>query len=98
MPGKLDTTKDYIQPQWIVDSLNNLFLLPAQPYRPGVPPPAHLSPFSQDADEGYVPLRQKEINQLKGDVDVESSEEEEEEGNASDEEAPAPAKPAPVAS
>ena len=98
MPGKLDTTKDYIQPQWIVDSLNNLFLLPAQPYRPGVPPPAHLSPFSQDADEGYVPLRQKEINQLKGDVDVESSEEEEEEGNSSDEEAPAPAKPAPVAS
>ncbi len=37
--------KEYIQPQYILDSVNNLFLLPTKPYMPGVPAPAHLSPF-----------------------------------------------------
>ena len=32
---KLDSTKEYVQPQWIADSLNNLFMLPTQTYRPG---------------------------------------------------------------
>lgn len=26
--GKLQTNREYVQPQWIVDSLNNLYLLP----------------------------------------------------------------------
>ena len=68
-----------------MDSLNNLYLLPAASYKPGVPPPPHLSPFVDNAKEGYVPTRQKEINQLKGeevdedmvDDDEDSSEEEE---------------------
>ena len=68
MVGKLDSTREYVQPQWIVDSLNNLFLLPTQPYRAGVPPPPHMSPFIDDSKEGYVPTRQKEINALKGEV------------------------------
>lgn len=60
--GKLQTNREYIQPQWIVDSLNNLHLLPISSYKPGVPPPPHLSPFVDNTKEGYIPSRQKEIN------------------------------------
>ena len=34
--GSIDKTKEYVQPQYIVDSVNNLFLLPTKPYMPGV--------------------------------------------------------------
>ena len=74
---KLDSTKEYVQPQWIADSLNNLFMLPTQTYRPGQAPPPHLSPFVDNTKEGYVPTRQKEINQLKGEI-VDSEEEDSE--------------------
>ena len=32
----VDKSKEYIQPQYIVDSINNLFLLPTKPYLPGI--------------------------------------------------------------
>lgn len=51
--------------------------LPVQQYFPGMPPPAHLSPFVDNQKEGYVPDRQKEINRLKGEGMEESDEEEE---------------------
>ena len=74
-------TKDieYVQPQYIVDSLNNLFLLPVSQYAPGIPPPAHLSPFIDDKTEGYIPMRSKEIMHLKGEEVMESDESEAEE-------------------
>ena len=82
MQAKIDSKREYIQPQWIIDSLNNLHLLPCQPYKPGVPPPPHLSPFIDNSKEGYVPQRQKEIGALKGeemeDEDESESEDEEE--------------------
>lgn len=70
-------------PQYVVDSLNNLFLLPTKSYTPGKPSPAHLSPFVDNTREGYVPDRQREINVLAGVateevVDSEESSEEEE--------------------
>lgn len=37
--------KEYIQPQWIVDCLNNRKLLPVSEYGPGKQLPAHLSPY-----------------------------------------------------
>ena len=58
--------REYVQPQYILDSINNLFLLPTKPYMPGVPAPAHLSPFIDDAETGYIPDRQREINSLAG--------------------------------
>ena len=35
-PGQTDKSKEYVQPQYVVDSINNLFLLPTKPYMPGV--------------------------------------------------------------
>lgn len=70
---------DYVQPQYLVDSLNNLYLLPTSQYAPGISLPAHLSPFVDAEKEGYVPNRQKEISHLKGEEVIESDEEEEEE-------------------
>lgn len=58
--------REYIQPQWIMDTINNLHMLPTQAYAPGIPPPPHLSPFIDNQLEGYVPQRQKQINQFKG--------------------------------
>ena len=31
----MDKSKEYVQPQYIVDCINNLFLLPTKPYAPG---------------------------------------------------------------
>jgi len=58
--------KEFIQPQYIMDSINSLYLLPTSQYKPGTAPPAHLSPFVDNEQEGYVPMRQKEIQHLKG--------------------------------
>ena len=32
----VDKSKEYVQPQYIIDSINNLFLLPTKPYQPGI--------------------------------------------------------------
>jgi len=58
--------KEYVSPQYIIDSINNLFLLPTKPYMPGQPSPPHLSPFVDNETEGYIPDRQREINTLAG--------------------------------
>jgi pescadillo protein len=67
--------RELVQPQWIIDSLNNVHNLPTAQYFPGVPPPAHLSPFLDNKKEGYMPDRAKEIQRLKGE-DIEESEDE----------------------
>ena len=59
-------TREYLQPQWVYDCLNFRIRLPLGPYRPGLLPPPHLSPFVDSRDEEYVPDRLAEIMQLKG--------------------------------
>ena len=44
-----------------------------------MPPPPHLSPFVDNVQEGYMPNRQKEINNLKGEEYEEVGDDSEEE-------------------
>ena len=70
--------KEFIQPQYLADSVNNLVLLPTRPYKPGIAAPPHLSPFVDNSEQGYVPDRQREINNLTGVVTAEPAEQSEE--------------------
>jgi len=89
--------KEYVQPQYILDCINNLFLLPTKTYAPGIPPPAHLSPFIDNTEAGYLPDRQREINALAGIETLENlaealSSDEEKEDEEAAKEAAAPMK------
>lgn len=53
--------------------------MPTNQYRPGIPPPAHLSPFIDGQKEGYMPQREKEILYIKGEEVIEEEEDVEEE-------------------
>jgi pescadillo protein len=63
--GEVVLSREYIQPQWVYDSVNNLTLLPAELYAVAAKLPPHLSPFV-DTASGYVPDFQKKLNDLKG--------------------------------
>eukprot|EP00300_Choanocystis_sp_HF-7_P041230 c790_g1_i1.p1 GENE.c790_g1_i1~~c790_g1_i1.p1 ORF type:complete len:656 (-),score=173.06 c790_g1_i1:67-2007(-) len=80
-------SREYVQPQWVYDSFNAKVLLSCGEYAPGVPPPPHLSPFVDDAAEGYIPERAKQVSRFAAaargeevEENAESSSEEEEEG------------------
>lgn len=61
----LPKSREFIQPQWILDSANFMFLLPIARYGVGVTLPPHLSPWVDDEEEGYKPAYAEEIERLK---------------------------------
>jgi len=93
----LPKSREYVQPQWILDCANFLFLLPIAKYAVGASLPPHLSPWVDDGEEGYKPAYAEEIERLKNgevlDADEEmgeaganeSSDDEEEDTDASKE-------------
>merc|ERR1712166_1372299 len=74
----LPKSREFIQPQWILDCTNFMFLLPIIKYGVGQPLPPHLSPWVDNEEEGYTPSYAIEINKLKnGEEPTEEVEEEE---------------------
>merc|ERR1719191_2503882 len=69
-PSQLDmkSGREYIQPQWVLDSFNTGCQLPVGPYAPGKAPPPHLSPFVDDQAEGYVPRQREVLNALVSEI------------------------------
>ncbi|KAM9970173.1 hypothetical protein ACTFIR_002020 [Dictyostelium discoideum] len=61
---KVHNTREYIQPQWVFDSVNSKLLLPYSEYTIGVIPPAHLSPFVEYEEDSYIPARKQALDAL----------------------------------
>lgn len=72
-------SRDYIQPQWVFDSVNQSKLLPTNKYFLGTTLPPHLSPFvNPDREESeYVPPEEKALRDPNLIITHEQSEDEE---------------------
>lgn len=84
MTDKKYMSRDYVQPQWIFDSVNRRKLLPTNKYFLGVTLPPHLSPFVNLKDDDYIPPEEKALRdpalmeKLEGASDAEEDSEDEE--------------------
>ena len=70
----LPKSREFIQPQWIVDCANFMFILPVTKYAVGAELPPHLSPWVDDEEEGYKPAYAEEIERLKNGESLEDME------------------------
>lgn len=61
LPERIVPGRKYVQPQWIVDSINKGKLLDEEAYAPGAELPAHLSPFTEKTEGRYDPEAPVEI-------------------------------------
>jgi pescadillo protein len=68
----LPKSREFIQPQWLLDSANFSFLLPTSRYAVGAELPPHLSPWIDNAEEGYTPAYAEEIECLKNGTEMPS--------------------------
>jgi len=76
LPELIVPGRKYVQPQWVVDSINRGKLLDENEYLPGAELPPHLSPFVEKTAGRYDPEEEVEVG----------SEEEESEDDEVDEE------------
>jgi len=58
-------SRDYVQPQWVYDCVNEQLLLPVSDYLPTATLPPHLSPFVEYTEDSYVPARHTSLVELK---------------------------------
>jgi pescadillo protein len=67
LPASYDAYKsrEFVQPQWVLDCANFMFVLPIRKYAVGASLPPHLSPWVDDEEEGYKPAYAEEIERLK---------------------------------
>ncbi|ELP89283.1 hypothetical protein EIN_487950 [Entamoeba invadens IP1] len=56
--------REFVQPQWIFDCVNENFLLPCAEYEIGKKLPPHLSPYG-NGDGDYISERRKELDNIK---------------------------------
>lgn len=70
----LPKSREFIQPQWLLDCSNFLFLLPIAKYAAGSTLPPHLSPWVDNEEEGYTPKYAEEIERLKNGETVDPEE------------------------
>jgi len=61
---KLRQNREYIQPQWIFDSINAGLLLPYHEYAHDATLPPHISPFVNDSLKGYIPAQREHMDEL----------------------------------
>ena len=61
----LPKSREYVQPQWILDCTNFMYVLPIEKYGVGKALPPHLSPWVDNDEEGYKPAYAEEIEKLK---------------------------------
>ncbi|XP_016944040.3 pescadillo homolog [Drosophila suzukii] len=54
-------SRDYIQPQWVFDCVNQRTLLPTNKYFLGETLPPHLSPFVDSKRDTYIPPEEKAL-------------------------------------
>ena len=67
--------RDYVQPQWVFDCVNEHILIPVDEYAPGRQPPPHLSPFVRESENDYTPERRVELAKLHEFLDVQKQRE-----------------------
>ncbi|KAG8921895.1 mRNA-binding ribosome synthesis protein nop7 [Tulasnella sp. 417] len=91
--------KKYVQPQWVVDSVNAGRVLLEDAYAQGKTLPPHLSPFNAEGEGAYDPLApvpgmEKALAELDEEMEEDEDEEDEEEGSDEEEDEDVPMAPA----